>query len=154
MQFQTIEREIHIDASPEVVFDVVSSPEPSAGVVAGRRAVRTGRPGDRARSSSVTARGWDSRYSSPLSTRYRRGRSRSAGRTRRTSLRPSGNSLLVIFELAPAGDGTLLRMTESGFRERGWDAAVLEHQYEEHVTGWDFYLRPAEAVRGDLLVRR
>ncbi|WP_439680644.1 SRPBCC family protein [Embleya sp. MST-111070] len=27
MAFGTIEREIHIDASPEVVFDVVSSPE-------------------------------------------------------------------------------------------------------------------------------
>src|SRR5262245_16919121 len=27
MEFGTIEREIHIDASPEVVFDVVSSPE-------------------------------------------------------------------------------------------------------------------------------
>ena len=27
MEYGTIEREIHIDASPEVVFDVVSSPE-------------------------------------------------------------------------------------------------------------------------------
>jgi hypothetical protein len=22
----------------------------------------------------------------------------------------------------------------------GWQAAVLEHQYREHTTGWDFYL--------------
>jgi hypothetical protein len=22
----------------------------------------------------------------------------------------------------------------------GWEAAVLEEQYGEHVTGWDFYL--------------
>src|SRR6478735_11230116 len=27
MEFGTIEREVHIDASPEVVFDVISSPE-------------------------------------------------------------------------------------------------------------------------------
>ncbi len=27
MEFGSIERELHIDASPEVVFDVVSSPE-------------------------------------------------------------------------------------------------------------------------------
>ena len=31
-------------------------------------------------------------------------------------------------------------MTESGFREMGWEVAVLERQYREHVTGWDFYL--------------
>ena len=51
-----------------------------------------------------------------------------------------GNSLLVTFELIPARGGTLLRMTESGFREMGWEAAVLEEQYRDHVTGWDFYL--------------
>ena len=22
----------------------------------------------------------------------------------------------------------------------GWDAALLEQQYRDHVTGWDFYL--------------
>lgn len=52
----------------------------------------------------------------------------------------AGNSLLVTFELIPSGGGTLLKMTESGFREMGWDTAVLEQQYQEHVTGWDFYL--------------
>lgn len=46
-----------------------------------------------------------------------------------------GNSLLVTFELAPAGDGTTLR-----FRERGWEAAVLEAHYNDHRQGWDFYL--------------
>jgi hypothetical protein len=48
--------------------------------------------------------------------------------------------LLVTFELSPSGAGTVLRLTESGFRERGWDIAVLEEAYREHVTGWDFYL--------------
>jgi hypothetical protein len=31
-------------------------------------------------------------------------------------------------------------MTETGFREMGWEAAVLEQQYREHVSGWDFFL--------------
>ena len=31
-------------------------------------------------------------------------------------------------------------MTETGFREMGWEIAVLEQQYNEHVTGWDFYV--------------
>jgi uncharacterized protein YndB with AHSA1/START domain len=51
-----------------------------------------------------------------------------------------GNSLLVTFELAARGDGTLLRMTETGFREKGWEVAVLEQQYREHGEGWDYYL--------------
>ena len=51
-----------------------------------------------------------------------------------------GNSLLVTFELSARGEGTLLRMTETGFREKGWEVAVLEQQYREHGEGWDYYL--------------
>lgn len=51
-----------------------------------------------------------------------------------------GNSLLVTFELVPAGTGTLLRFTETGFRERGWEAATLEEAYQDHVHGWDHFL--------------
>ena len=31
-------------------------------------------------------------------------------------------------------------MTESGFREMGWEVAVLEEQYQGHVEGWDHFL--------------
>lgn len=56
-----------------------------------------------------------------------------------------GNSLLVRFELTASGDGTLLRMTESGFREMGWETAVVEQQYREHVDGvGDFLPRLAD----------
>ena len=65
-----------------------------------------------------------------------------------------GNSLLVTFELTPSGDGTLLRMTETGFREMGWEAAVLEQQYQEHVTGWDFFLPRLAPYVATLQVRR
>ena len=51
-----------------------------------------------------------------------------------------GNSLLVTFELVPHGEGTLLRFRETGFRERGWEAAVLEEAYQDHVQGWDHFL--------------
>ena len=34
----------------------------------------------------------------------------------------------------------MLRLTETGFREMGWEVAVLEQQYQEHISGWDFYL--------------
>jgi uncharacterized protein YndB with AHSA1/START domain len=52
----------------------------------------------------------------------------------------AGNSLLVTFELSPRGNGTVLRMTETGFREKGWEVAVLEQQYREHGEGWDHFL--------------
>ena len=51
-----------------------------------------------------------------------------------------GNSLLVTFDLSARGEGTLLRMVETGFRERGWEVAVLEQQYREHGDGWDHFL--------------
>ena len=43
--------------------------------------------------------------------------------------------MFVTFDLAPAAQGTLVRMTETGFREMGWEIAVLEEQYNEHVEG-------------------
>ena len=59
-----------------------------------------------------------------------------------------GNSMLVVFELEPHGSGTLLRMTETGFDERGWDDVTVAAQHAEHVAGWDHFLPrlPAYAV--------
>jgi hypothetical protein len=31
-------------------------------------------------------------------------------------------------------------MTETGFREQGREAAVLEEHYRDHVRGWDVFL--------------
>jgi hypothetical protein len=31
-------------------------------------------------------------------------------------------------------------MTESGFRDRGWEIAQLEETYPDHVSGWDYYV--------------
>ena len=139
MELGTIEREIFVDAAPEVVFDVVSSPDhvkqwwpedarydvapgsagelvfgdPDAGgMVVGFSVVE-----------AIPPRTFSFRWTHPLDQQP-----------------APGNSLLVTFDLAPSGGGTLLKMTETGFREMGWEVAVLEQQYEEHVTGWDFYL--------------
>ena len=46
----------------------------------------------------------------------------------------------MTFDLVPSGAGTLLRFTETGFREKGWEAAVLEEQYRDHAAGWDHFL--------------
>jgi hypothetical protein len=46
----------------------------------------------------------------------------------------------VTFELVPVDGGTLLRLTEAGFREIGWEAAQLEARYRDHSAGWDEHL--------------
>ena len=139
MEYAMIEREIHIDASPEVVFDVVSSPEHLRGwwpdeaeypVVAGG-AGRIGF-GDCSQDGSwVQFQVVDAIPPSHFSFRWTHEEGESAA---------PGNSLLVVFELEPAGEGTLLRLTETGFRERGWDEAKVASEYSEHVSGWEFFL--------------
>ena len=65
-----------------------------------------------------------------------------------------GNSLLVTFDLVPSGAGTTVRMRETGFREMGWEAAVLEEQYREHVVGWDHFLPLLERYVARLVASR
>lgn len=139
MEYGTIEREIHIDASPEVVFDVVSSPAhlrewwpdeaefPAEPGGAGRIGF-----GDCAHGGMwVQFTVVDAVPPRLFSFRWTHDEGVAAA---------PGNSLLVVFELRPEGAGTLLRMTESGFRERGWDEAKVAAEYAEHLTGWDVFL--------------
>ncbi|ONH27749.1 SRPBCC domain-containing protein [Pseudofrankia asymbiotica] len=140
MEYASIEREIHVDAPPEVVFEVISQPEhvrewwyaesdvqPTAGA-SGELAWADG-DNPRAQVVPMTVvvaeppRLFTFRWTHP------------AGETA-----VDGNSLLVTFELVPSGSGTLLRLTETGFREQGWEIATLEHQYNDHVAGWDTYV--------------
>ncbi len=140
MEFGTIEREIYVEATPEVVFEVVSSPEhvqqwwpdearydPVPGATG---EIVFGADDDDGRAvvqftvlETQPPRTFSFRWTHPF------GESPTAG-----------NSLLVTFDLTPSGGGTLLKMTETGFREMGWEVAVLEQQFHEHNTGWDFYL--------------
>jgi hypothetical protein len=60
--------------------------------------------------------------------------------------------LLVTFDLIASGDGTVLRFSEAGFRERGWEAAVLEEAYLDHSRGWDYFLPRLAAYAPQLVV--
>lgn len=134
-----IERTMHIDASPEVVFDVVSDPghvrewwpdeaefSPSPGA--------SGRIGfDQGDGAMV----WEM-LTVVEAIPYRLFSFRwthAEGSAARAD-----NSYLVTFELEPAGSGTLLRLTETGFRERGWSEAKIAAEHASHVTGWDHFL--------------
>jgi uncharacterized protein YndB with AHSA1/START domain len=140
MEYGTIERELHIEAAPEVVYEVISTPEhlrewwpddAELDPVAGG----SGR-------ISFGARGTMEAHVEQLTVVE-------ADPPKRFSFRwvyddgvaaTATNSLLVTFDLIPSGGGTLLRFAETGFRERGWEAAVLEGAYRDHSSGWDHFL--------------
>jgi uncharacterized protein YndB with AHSA1/START domain len=64
------------------------------------------------------------------------------------------NSMLVTFQLTPEGDGTRLKVVEDGFRERGWEAAVLEEEYyRSHDRGWDEHLADLATYAATLATR-
>ncbi|WP_435769877.1 SRPBCC domain-containing protein [Nocardioides sp. SYSU DS0651] len=140
MEYASIEREIHVDAPPEVVFDVISRPEhirdwwqadTDLEPVPGATGELVWADGDDPRANVVPItvvvadppRLFTFRWTHPAA-----------------ETPVDGNSLLVAFELVPTGEGTTLRLTETGFRERGWEAAVLEHTYQDHVAGWEHFL--------------
>jgi uncharacterized protein YndB with AHSA1/START domain len=139
VEFGTIEREIFVEASPEIVFEVVSSAKhlkqwwpddarfDSAPGSVGEIVFGDPDAGGAMVSFTVV----EARPPRTFSFRW----THPAG-----AVAAEGNSLLVTFDLIPSGGGTLLKMTETGFREMGWEIALLEQQYHEHETGWDFYL--------------
>jgi hypothetical protein len=107
----SIEREIYVDATPEVVFDVVSRPEHIAQ--------------------------W---WSDEADFEPAPGAVGELVFGDRTHVTDDAASLLVTFELVPCGSGTTIRFSEVGFREMGWEIAQLEAAYREHATGWSLFL--------------
>jgi len=139
MEYGVIEREFHVDAAPEVVFDVISSPdhirqwwqadEAELGPVAGTSGELVW--GDRSSGTAHIARLTVVEAEQPRHFSFRWVYDDDV-------VAPGpGNSLLVTFDLVPTSAGTTVRLTESGFRERGWETAVLEKEYNDHVSGWD-----------------
>ncbi len=141
MEYASIERTIHINASPDVVFDVITNPAHirewwnGADFSAEARAGATGELvwGDRASADAhveaitvvdaIAPRLFSFRWVYP-----------------HDDVASGTNSLLVTFELVADGDATMLHLTESGFREKGWEQAVMEEAYRDHVRGWDLYV--------------
>lgn len=130
MELASLEREVFAAASSEVVFEVVSRPEhirewwpddASYDVTAGATGeIRFGDPADGGAVETLTV--VDVRPPESFTFRW------------------AAHDLLVTFSLTPSGEGTLLKMTETGFREAGWGQALLEETYRDHERGWDLFL--------------
>jgi uncharacterized protein YndB with AHSA1/START domain len=147
-EYGTLEREIRIEAAPEVVFEVISNPEhvkqwwPDEAeyppIPGGSGRIGFQQDGGRVQWEQFTV--VDAEPPRMFAFRWTHAEGEEAA---------PGNSFLVTFELEPDGAGTLLRLTETGFRERGWSEAVVAQSYAEHVSGWDFFLSrlPAYAAK-------
>ena len=148
MEYGSIERELHIDASPDVVFEVLSNPEhvkdwwsaeTEFAAAGGESGVLRWRDDDTGEVQTAPFTIVEVDRPRLFSFRWTYDDGAVAG---------PANSLLVTFELEPSGEGTTLRFRETGYREHGWEAAVLESVYNDHRQGWDFYLpRVAETAQ-------
>lgn len=152
MEYGSIERDIHVDASPQVVFEVVSRPEH----------MREWWPDD-ARFEPVPGAPGELSWHNPETGETKTVEftvveveppSRFSFRWTYSEPGRRGNSLLVTFDLTPADGGTRVRMTETGFREMGWEIAVLDEQYRDHVRGWEHYLPQLSAYIARLVSAR
>ena len=152
MEYGTIEREIHIAATPQVVYEVITTTEHIARWW-GFDAVFSAMPGG---SGLMTRQRRDNK--GPLAVEIFVVETNPPWRFAFRWIQPANelataqNSFLVTFELAPANGGTRLRLTEAGFREIGWEAAKLEEYYREHSAGWDQHL-PSLATYAASLVQ-
>jgi uncharacterized protein YndB with AHSA1/START domain len=143
---RSIEREIRIEAAPEVVYEVLSTPEhlrewwpdeAELEAVPGATGSVGFRQAEGMKDVALTvveaepprrfAFRWD--YDAEVAT--------------------ADNSLLVTFDLVPVDGGTLLRFAETGYDEAAKSDAVLE----DHVSGWDYFLPRIAPYAGKLAQR-
>ncbi|WP_086669211.1 SRPBCC domain-containing protein [Lentzea kentuckyensis] len=153
MEYGSIERELRIDATPEVVYEVISSAEhlrewwpDDAELDAVPGATGTITFGDPAAPDAKVEQLTVVEADPPRRFAFRWVYDEGA-------VAAPDNSLLVTIDLVPSDGGTVLRFKETGFRERGWEAAVLEQAYRDHVQGWDHFL-PRLVARANSLVAR
>jgi uncharacterized protein YndB with AHSA1/START domain len=138
MEYGSIERDIHVEAPPDVVFEVISRPEhmrewwPDEA----RFDPVEGAPGEIAWRNAATGE----TTTVALTVVEVEPPTRFAFRWAYAGGDRGGSSLLVTFDLEPTERGTWVRMTETGFREMGWEVAVLEAQYRDHASSWDHYV--------------
>jgi len=140
VELGSIARVIQVDASPEVVFEVITTPEHIREWWNGADTDLSPTPG------AVAEIAWGRGTAAPhiehltvvevdpprvFSFRWVYDGAAAAN---------PANSLLVTFELTASGGGTHVRVTESGFREKGWEVAALEAAYADHARGWDVFV--------------
>jgi uncharacterized protein YndB with AHSA1/START domain len=153
-EHSTIERELYIEASPELVYEVVSKPEHIARWWSDEAEFEE-TPGGAGWISfgDVDAGGRRVELSVAEADPPRRFAFRwtnGAGEGAATV----GNSNLVTFDLVPEGAGTRVTFIEVGFTERGWDDVHVAEVHADHSSGWDHFLPRLSGYAAELGARR
>jgi uncharacterized protein YndB with AHSA1/START domain len=130
VEYGSIEKQVHIAAAPEVVYAIVSSPEHIAQWWA-ESANFDSRPGG---SGEIAFQ--DSTVQLMVLETVPGMLFRFRWNFPKGETPTPQNSMLVTFELSPDGTGTLLKVSEEGMRDQGWEAAKLEEYYRRHTRGW------------------
>jgi uncharacterized protein YndB with AHSA1/START domain len=145
---ERIEREILVDAPLEVVWAVVTEPDHISGWFSDSVQIEL-RPGGKLTltwEGDHTEHGRVEKVAPPdyFSFRWIRGPA--------TEVRED-NSTLVEFSLRAKGDGTRLRVVETGFSKLDWPEDEQARDAEEHREGWEHeldelreYLRQQEGL--------
>jgi uncharacterized protein YndB with AHSA1/START domain len=131
-----IEREILIDAPLDVVWSVITEPEHVGRWFSDSASIDLRPEGEVTLSWEGLSEHWRVERVDPphyVSFRWLR------EVQERAELRES-NSTLVEFSLTPKGEGTWLRVVESGFRELAGSAEENAKDAEEHQSGWELEL--------------
>jgi uncharacterized protein YndB with AHSA1/START domain len=151
MSVTKIERDLRIEATPEVVYEVISSAEH----------LREWWPDDAAFDAVVGSTGHVT-FGDPTSPDAKTERLTvvEADAPHRFAFLwvygaedAAQEALLVTFDLSPCEEGTLLRFSESGFDEREWDAATAVQARADHEQGWDTFLPRLATYAGSLAPR-
>ena len=131
-EYGSIERELRIDARPEVVYEVLTSPR----YIREWWDAETDADMSSATTGSLT---WTDESTGTSQSEHFTVVDADPPRTFSFTwvADEAARSLLVTFTLDADGAGTRLRLVESGFREHGWDAVTVEATYRDHVRGWD-----------------
>jgi uncharacterized protein YndB with AHSA1/START domain len=126
-----IEREISIDAPPEVVWTVITDPEHVAGWLSNSAYIDL-RPGGKAILTSEEHGTVHGRVESVEPPRFFSFRwvSGSGSEPR------EDNTTLVEFTLSAEGDGTRLRVVETGFRDLAGPDDEKAKTFDAHREGW------------------
>jgi uncharacterized protein YndB with AHSA1/START domain len=135
-----IEQDIHIDAPVDVVWRVVTEPDQVSKWFAdqvdldpkpGYDGALTFRYPEAAQPLTVQVTVQSVQPQRQFSYRWQHPRGAAAG---------DGNSLLVEFTLTAEGEGTRLRVVETGLEQMGWSDEQQDTYVREHNFGWVTYL--------------
>ena len=144
----TIQRDIFIDAPTDVVWRTIAEPESITQWFANRveLEVRPGADGvfvfdNKATSNATTVAVAVETVEPPRRFAFRWGHP--------VGTAPSPlNSVLVQFTLVSEGDGTRLRVVESGLETTSWPASDRARYVDEHRHGWQVHFDRLGALLG------